>query len=134
MDIKLQLLERIAMMEAELAEMRRLLEKEEPNVAGTKIQKSSNYDFVVKGIPEKLYGKKYIIYCLEYMEKHGEVELLEAQQELAKNIKKEAGAIIRSMGYALQKGWELQIESLKEFKEKPGICEFIVYYYRKYNL
>lgn len=68
------------------------------------------------------------------MEKHGEVELLEAQQELAKNIKKEAGAIIRSMGYALQKGWELQIESLKEFKEKPGICEFIVYYYRKYNL
>jgi hypothetical protein len=134
MDIKLQLLERIAMMEAELAEMRRLLEKEEPNVAGTKIQKSSNYDFVVKGIPEKLDGKKYIIYCLEYMEKHGEVELLEAQQELAKNIKKEAGAIIRSMGYALQKGWELQIESLKEFKEKPGICEFIVYYYRKYNL
>ena len=134
MDIKLQLLERIAMMEAELAEMRRLLEKEEPNVAGTKIQKSSNYDFVVKGIPEKLDGKKYIIYCLEYMEKHGEVELLEAQQELAKNIKKEAGAIIRSMGYALQKGWELQIESLKEFKEKPGICEFIDYYYRKYNL
>lgn len=134
MDIKLQLLERIAMMEAELAEMRRLLEKEEPNVVGTKIQKSSNYDFVVKGIPEKLDGKKYIIYCLEYMEKHGEVELLEAQQELAKNIKKEAGAIIRSMGYALQKGWELQIESLKEFKEKPGICEFIVYYYRKYNL
>lgn len=134
MDIKLQLLERIAMMEAELAEMRRLLEKEEPNVAGTKIQKSSNYDFVVKGIPEKLDGKKYIIYCLEYMEKHGEVELLEAQQELAKNIKKEASAIIRSMGYALQKGWELQIESLKEFKEKPGICEFIVYYYRKYNL
>ena len=134
MDIKLQLLERIAMMEAELAEKRRLLEKEEPNVAGTKIQKSSNYDFVVKGIPEKLDGKKYIIYCLEYMEKHGEVELLEAQQELAKNIKKEAGAIIRSMGYALQKGWELQIESLKEFKEKPGICEFIVYYYRKYNL
>ena len=134
MDIKLQLLERIAMMEAELAEMRRLLEKEEPNVAGTKIQKSSNYDFIVKGIPEKLDGKKYIIYCLEYMEKHGEVELLEAQQELAKNIKKEAGAIIRSMGYALQKGWELQIESLKEFKEKPGICEFIVYYYRKYNL
>ena len=134
MDIKLQLLERIAMMEAELAEMRRLLEKEEPNVTGTKIQKSSNYDFVVKGIPEKLDGKKYIIYCLEYMEKHGEVELLEAQQELAKNIKKEAGAIIRSMGYALQKGWELQIESLKEFKEKPGICEFIVYYYRKYNL
>jgi len=134
MDIKLQLLERIAMMEAELAEMRRLIEKEEPNVAGTKIQKSSNYDFVVKGIPEKLDGKKYIIYCLEYMEKHGEVELLEAQQELAKNIKKEAGAIIRSMGYALQKGWELQIESLKEFKEKPGICEFIVYYYRKYNL
>ena len=134
MDIKLQLLERIAMMEAELAEMRRLLEKEEPNVAGTKIQKSSNYDFVVKGIPEKLDGKKYIISCLEYMEKHGEVELLEAQQELAKNIKKEAGAIIRSMGYALQKGWELQIESLKEFKEKPGICEFIVYYYRKYNL
>lgn len=134
MDIKLQLLKRIAMMEEELAEMRKLLEKEESNVAITETRNSSKYDFVVKGIPEKLDGKKYIIYCLEYMEMHGEVGIMEAQQELAKNINKDTGAVIRSMGYALKKGWEMQIESLKEFKEKPGVRDFIVHYYRKYNL
>ena len=130
----MQLLKRIATVEAELAAMKELLEKEEFNVPIANTRNSSKYDFVVKGIPEKLDGKKYIIYCLEYMEKYGEVELLEAQQEVAKNVNKDVGAIIRCMGYAIKKGWEMQIESVKEFKEKPGICDFIVYYYRKYNL